>query len=100
MDLEKTPILKSPRIKVGLTIGDPSGIGPAITVKAISKLAGSADFIIIGDLSVLKKIPNFSLLPKNGVKIIDLKKIMILVIHLLLKLQIMDYIYIINIMRN
>ena len=75
MDLEKTPILKSPRIKVGLTIGDPSGIGPAITVKAISKLAGSADFIIIGDLSVLKKIPNFSLLPKNGVKIIDLKNI-------------------------
>ena len=75
MDLEKTPILKSPRIKVGLTIGDPSGIGPAITIKAINKLAGSADFVIIGDLFVLKKIPNFSLLPKNGVKIIDLKNI-------------------------
>lgn len=72
---EKIPISKSYRIKVGLTIGDPSGIGPAITVKAISELSGFVDFIIIGDLFVLKKIPGFSRISKNSVKIIDLKNI-------------------------
>jgi 4-hydroxythreonine-4-phosphate dehydrogenase len=75
MSLEKIPISKSYRIKVGLTIGDPSSIGPAITVRAVSKLAGVADFIIIGDLFVLNKIPGFSRILKNGVKIVDLKNI-------------------------
>ncbi len=75
MNLEKNHILKSSRIRVGLTIGDPSGIGPAITVKAVSKLGGIADFIIIGDRFVLNKINNFSRILRKGVKIIDLKNV-------------------------
>ena len=48
------------KIKVGITIGDPSGIGPAIALKAIAKLKGLADFTVIGDAWVLSKIKNQS----------------------------------------
>jgi len=55
MNSNKNHTLKSRRIKVGITIGDPSGIGPAITLAAISKLNGLADFVIIGDKWVFDK---------------------------------------------
>ena len=65
------------KIKVGITIGDPSGIGPAIALKAIAKLKGLADFTVIGDAWVLSKIKNqkspFSF--ARGKKIKDLKLI-------------------------
>lgn len=44
------------RIRVGITIGDPSGIGPAITLKAVAKLKDKADFVIIGDRWVLGQV--------------------------------------------
>jgi len=43
------------KIRVGITIGDPSGIGPAITAKAVDKLKGLAKFVIIGDKWVFEK---------------------------------------------
>lgn len=55
-------------------MGDPAGIGPAITVKAIQKLKGLADFVIIGDKWVFNKIPN----PKSQIpncKFIDLNNV-------------------------
>lgn len=63
------------RIKAGITIGDPSGIGPAITVKALNKLAGRADFVVIGDCRVLERIKGFRSLLKNKVKIVDLNNV-------------------------
>ncbi|MBN2830752.1 MAG: 4-hydroxythreonine-4-phosphate dehydrogenase PdxA [Candidatus Omnitrophica bacterium] len=72
MSLRKIPISKSYRIKVGITLGDPSGIGPGITVKAVNKLSGIADFVVIGDSSLLKKTPGFSNLIRDKVKIVDL----------------------------
>ncbi|MDI6759116.1 MAG: 4-hydroxythreonine-4-phosphate dehydrogenase PdxA [Candidatus Omnitrophota bacterium] len=42
--------------RVGITIGDPSGIGPAITLKAIYELKGLADFVIIGDRWVFNQV--------------------------------------------
>lgn len=62
------------KIRVGLTIGDPSGIGPAITLKAIQKLKGLADFLVIGDRGLLDKAC-FARYKPGGVKIIDLKNI-------------------------
>ncbi|MDD4953340.1 MAG: 4-hydroxythreonine-4-phosphate dehydrogenase PdxA [Candidatus Omnitrophica bacterium] len=50
------PISRSSKIKVGITIGDPSGIGPAITLKALKKLKGFAEFVVIGDKGVLDKV--------------------------------------------
>lgn len=42
-------------IRVGITMGDPSGIGPTILLKAIQELKGRAEFIIIGDRRVLER---------------------------------------------
>jgi 4-hydroxythreonine-4-phosphate dehydrogenase len=40
---------------VGLTIGDPAGIGPAITLKAFNALKDKVNFVIIGDSFVLDR---------------------------------------------
>lgn len=55
MSLRENPILKSRRVRVGITIGDPSGVGPFIACKAIQKIKGLADFTVIGDSFVLKR---------------------------------------------
>lgn len=73
MNLKNSPTLKSYRInpalpkedrldkirkggvKVGITMGDPSGIGPYITSKAIQQIKDAADFVIIGDKWVFDK---------------------------------------------
>ncbi len=75
MRLRKTPISKLCKIRAGITMGDPSGIGPAITVKALNRLTNAADFSVIGDAAVLNKIPGFNRILKNGVKVFDLKNV-------------------------
>ena len=52
---KSVPTSKSSKFIIGITMGDPSGIGPQITLKAISKFEKLADFIIIGDSFVLNK---------------------------------------------
>lgn len=74
MGLKKIPILKSRKIKVGITIGDPSGIGPAITLKAIAKLGGLAEFTVFGDSWVLSQ-PFGRTFPTRNAKLIDLKNV-------------------------
>jgi 4-hydroxythreonine-4-phosphate dehydrogenase len=67
MSLKNNPISRSNKVRVGLTIGDPSGIGPAVTLKALNKLKNTpASFVLIGS-GITKKIP--------GVKIIDLNNL-------------------------
>lgn len=48
------------KIKVGITFGDPAGIGPQIISKALSKssINSLADFIVIGDKWVFEKVQN------------------------------------------
>jgi 4-hydroxythreonine-4-phosphate dehydrogenase len=58
MNSGKSPISKSAPIKVGITMGDPSGIGPSIIAKALAKIGSLAEFYVIGDRGVFKKIPN------------------------------------------
>lgn len=43
------------KISVGLTMGDPSGIGPEIIAKALSRVRGWAEFTIIGDRRIFEK---------------------------------------------
>ncbi len=74
MSSRKIPISKLPRIKVGITIGDPSGIGPAITLKAIQKLKRLAEFIVIGDSWVLNQSTDYRL-QSTGFKLIDLDNV-------------------------
>jgi len=52
----KTSLISS-SIKVGITIGDPSGIGPAVILKALNELKGFADFTVVGDNWVLSRLP-------------------------------------------
>lgn len=67
MDSKNIPILKSRRIKVGITLGDPAGIGPEIIYKALKRLRGLADFTVIGDAWVFKR--------PAGAKFIDLNNV-------------------------
>ncbi|MBM3255706.1 MAG: 4-hydroxythreonine-4-phosphate dehydrogenase PdxA [Candidatus Omnitrophica bacterium] len=43
------------KIKVGITMGDPSGIGPEIIALALKKVRDNARFVIIGDKRVFQK---------------------------------------------
>ncbi len=63
---------RSSVVKVGLTIGDPAGIGPAIVVKALKVLQGFAEFTVIGNSFVLRKACQIGL-PSVG--LIDLDNI-------------------------
>ena len=56
MSLNRNLTSKSYKIRVGLTIGDPSGIGPAITLKAINRFKNKAEFVVIGDKFVVSKV--------------------------------------------
>lgn len=69
-----TPTLKSNNKCIGITLGDPSGIGPQVVSKALRKssITKKAQFIIIGDSSSFKKyfpkkIKNCNFLPVSSV---------------------------------
>jgi len=55
MSSRKNPISKSCRIRVGVTLGDPSGVGPEIIAKALKKVQGLAEFTVIGDKLVFNR---------------------------------------------
>ena len=55
-------------------MGDPAGIGPAITMKAINKLKGLADFVVIGDKWVFSQVSGVRC-QVSGVKFIDLNNV-------------------------
>lgn len=75
MSLRRNPISKSSRVRLGITIGDPVGIGPEVIVKALKdpSLNLEADFFIIGDKWILDKydIQN-SLSSRISCRIVDL----------------------------
>ncbi len=72
MSSSLNPISRSSRrINVGITIGDPSGIGPFITLEALKAVGGAANFIVIGDNGVLSR---FGKLP-GSVEFFDLKNV-------------------------
>jgi len=75
MSLKNNPTLKSSKIRVGLTIGDPAGIGPAITLKALKILKGKADFTVIGSSLVLAKAAKLLKIIPEPVKLIDLNNV-------------------------
>ncbi|MFH0918277.1 MAG: 4-hydroxythreonine-4-phosphate dehydrogenase PdxA [Candidatus Omnitrophota bacterium] len=75
MSLKNNPTSKSSKIKVGLTIGDPAGIGPAITLAALKLLKNKADFTVIGDRLVLAKAAKLLKITPPPVKLIDLNNV-------------------------
>lgn len=58
---------------IGITMGDPAGIGPEITIKALQqeKLYESCKPIVVGDVSVLKKVMELPRIPTMEINIIE-----------------------------
>lgn len=75
MSLKNNPTSKSSKIRVGLTLGDPAGIGPAITLQALKILKGKADFTVIGDHRVLAKAAKLLKITLEPIKLIDLNNV-------------------------
>lgn len=68
------PTSRSNNRTILITIGDPAGIGPEVAMKALAshKISGLANFLIIGDGSVIDKIKKCLNL-KSDVPLLDLK---------------------------
>ncbi|MFZ5801287.1 MAG: 4-hydroxythreonine-4-phosphate dehydrogenase PdxA [Candidatus Omnitrophota bacterium] len=65
------PISRSNNPIVGITIGDPKGIGPEVTLKAIGRLKEKkARIVVIGSGSVLRKLTGGKL---QGFELVDLE---------------------------
>jgi len=62
------------KIKVGITMGDPAGVGPQIIAKAFKRLTNSAEFVIIADAWVLEKVTGHRS-HVSGLKVIDLNNV-------------------------
>jgi 4-hydroxythreonine-4-phosphate dehydrogenase len=75
MSLKNNLTSKSSKIRVGLTIGDPAGIGPAITLRALKILKTKADFTVIGSSFVLAKAAKLLKITPAPVKLIDLNNV-------------------------
>lgn len=77
MKLRKIPTSKSSKVRVALTIGDPAGIGPAITLKAYKVLKDKADITIIASRFVLcqsASLLKMKSLPKNLIDLDNISK--------------------------
>jgi 4-hydroxythreonine-4-phosphate dehydrogenase len=69
MRSKPSPTSRSRRIKVGITVGDPAGIGPEIALKAADSLRGLADFLIIGDASRKRFTPGVISRPSGAASV-------------------------------
>lgn len=74
MGSKNIPISKYSKLRVGITIGDPSGVGPEITLKALTALNGMAQFIVIGDKWVLDRVRGLGPEARN-VEFLDLNNV-------------------------
>lgn len=75
MSLKNSLTSKSSKIRVGLTIGDPAGIGPAISLGALRILKAQADITVIGDSRVLAKAAKLLRIAPDPLKLIDLNNV-------------------------
>jgi 4-hydroxythreonine-4-phosphate dehydrogenase len=63
------------KIRVGITMGDPSGIGPYITGEALKKLKGLAEFTVVGDKRVFERSQGRKAARSQDYRFIDLKNV-------------------------
>ena len=59
-------------MRIGITIGDPAGIGPEITLKAISKIdCSDTAYIAFGDMDILKRASGYPDMPSIKLNLIS-----------------------------
>ncbi|MCM8800645.1 MAG: 4-hydroxythreonine-4-phosphate dehydrogenase PdxA [Candidatus Omnitrophica bacterium] len=75
MNLKRRRISRSSLIRVGITMGDPSGIGPLIIAKALKIIDKPARFYIIGDRWVFSKSLKICQLELKDINFIDLNNV-------------------------
>jgi len=76
MKSKSNPTSKSSKVKVGLSMGDPAGIGPAIILKAFKALNKNVDLRVIGDSFVLNKAAKaLKIKSLPSANLIDLKNV-------------------------
>jgi 4-hydroxythreonine-4-phosphate dehydrogenase len=63
------------KIRVAITMGDPSGIGPAIIAKALPKVQKIAEFVVIGDRWVFDRSGHKNTRTQGHMKFIDLNNV-------------------------
>lgn len=68
--------MSSSKPRILITIGDPAGIGPEVTVKALSdrRISRSAHFLVIGDFFVINKVKKL-LKAKLEISLLDLANV-------------------------
>jgi 4-hydroxythreonine-4-phosphate dehydrogenase len=68
--------MSNSKLNIGITMGDPSGVGPEVIVKALkdTSITQSARIIVIGDEFVLSRIACFRKVAKK-IHILDLKNV-------------------------
>ncbi len=66
----------SSKPKIGLTMGDPAGVGPELVLRALGEasLSTVCQLVVFGDLSVLQHCSDMTGLPLGDVQIIDLAR--------------------------
>ncbi|OGX15587.1 MAG: 4-hydroxythreonine-4-phosphate dehydrogenase PdxA [Omnitrophica WOR_2 bacterium RBG_13_41_10] len=74
MSLKNKPTLKYSSIKVAVTFGDPSGIGPAVIAKSLNSICKLAQVTVIGDAWVFDKVQSTEYRVQS-VKFIDLDNV-------------------------
>ncbi|MDD5692442.1 MAG: 4-hydroxythreonine-4-phosphate dehydrogenase PdxA [Candidatus Omnitrophica bacterium] len=75
MRSKRNPTSSSAAIRVGLTIGDPAGIGPVIALKALRQLKGKARVTLIGSGFVLAKAGRLLKIRPLAADLVDLDNI-------------------------
>lgn len=70
------PISRSNKPNIVITMGDPSGVGPEVTLKALAspKVKGLANFLLIGDGSVIARLKKDAGLVLNE-RLLDLSNV-------------------------
>lgn len=75
MNSRNRPILKSCKIRVGITMGDPSGIGAGVIFKALRQVRHLADFVIFGSRWIMEELKYFKPGILSRVDFIDINNI-------------------------
>jgi 4-hydroxythreonine-4-phosphate dehydrogenase len=63
------------KVRVALTMGDPSGIGPQVCAGALARLGAQAEFVVVGDRGVWERVTASQRHRVTGSRFVDLHNV-------------------------